>query len=155
MRTCWRRLREGARLAASLEGHAERLLFVRVCLFAPWVRVLMRLRLPWLDPIVTWLARPAPDRATIAPERVAHIVGLAQQWGHPFVARGCVTRGVSLLWILRRRGLDVQLAFGIGGPADEHQGHCWLIRDDQPYLEKEAFGDRFVEVFRVPAARIP
>lgn len=152
MRTCWLRLRDGARIIASLECLAERRLFVGICLLAPWVRLLMRLRLMWLGSIVTMLARPVDRRASLAPERIAQIVALAQRWGHPVVARGCVTRGVSLLWILRRSGVDVELAFGIGGPKDGYQGHCWLIRDEQPYLEKESFGDRFVEVCRIPAA---
>jgi hypothetical protein len=58
---------------------------------------------------------------------------------------------VSLLWILRGRGVDVELAFGIGGPNDEHQGHCWLVRDGEPYLEAEQFGGRFVELYRIPS----
>jgi hypothetical protein len=41
--------------------------------------------------------------------------------------------------------------FGIGGPEDEFQGHCWLVREGKPYLERRPFGDRFIEQFRIPA----
>jgi hypothetical protein len=138
-------------MLGGLNSGAERRLFVSLCLLAPWVRLLVRLPPVWLSRVLMGLARPVTPRSAIAPERVAHIVGLAQSLGHPLVRPGCLTRGVALFWILRRRGVDVDLVFGIGGPEDEYQGHCWLTRNGELYLEKQAFGDRFVELFRIPA----
>ncbi len=79
--------------------------------------------------------RAAPPAAGAAPrrlpdERVAAVVEVAQQLAHPVVRRGCVTRGVSLYWLLGRD--DLRLCFGIGGPADDFFGHCWLERDGEP-----------------------
>ena len=150
-RTFSRRLREPAAALASLEGSAERRLFLGMYLLAPLAFLLMQLPLMWLNRIVVRLARPSGTPLRMSPDRAAHVVALAQDSGHPLVRRGCLTRGLSLLWVLRRHGIDVQLAFGIGGAPDEYQGHCWLIRDGEPFLEKEAFGERFVEVFRIPA----
>jgi hypothetical protein len=150
MRTYCSRLSELARTLASLQGSAERSLFLRVFLLAPWVSVLMRLPLLWLSQIAVRPVRRSEAPPPIPPERIAQIVGLAQACGDPLVRRGCLTRGVSLLWIFRRCGIEVELAFGIGGPGDHNQGHCWLLRDGKPYLEPEASGDRFVELFRLP-----
>jgi hypothetical protein len=134
-----------------VRGTDEILLFVRVLAFAPSVPLLMRLPLPRLERLLIRTARPIRGPRRVAPERLAVLVGLAQRLGTPVVRTGCVTRGVTLLWFLRRRGLDVALAFGIGGPADDFYGHCWLVLDGQPFLERDDPQARFVEQYRVPA----
>jgi hypothetical protein len=133
-----------------LDGAGERLLFLRTCVLAPFVPVVMRMPLPWVSRLMTARLRSSRKVESIPPERVAQIVELAQSRAHPFVRAGCLTRGVSLLWLLRRRGVDVELAFGIGAPTDHDHGHCWLVLDGEPYLERREFGDRFIEVWRIP-----
>jgi hypothetical protein len=71
------------------------------------------------------------------------------------VRTGCLTRGVTLFWYLRRAGLDVELRFGVdpaeqsGGEAD---GHCWLALDGEPFLERVDPRTRFTELYRLPLA---
>ena len=116
--------------------------------FAAAVPWLMRLPLPRLAPLV---ARPARRRA-VAPGEVARLermMGLAPTIAGPLVRRGCLPRGLTLFWFLRRRGLDVELRFGIdpGGGAD---GHCWLTLGGEPFLEKVDPRPRFTETYRLP-----
>lgn len=144
------KLRDRAVLLRDVRSVKEALVLLQIHAVAMAVPLVMRLSLPRLGRVVVRPARrsrraPHPD-----PERLRDLVTLAQRTGAPLVRTGCVTRGVTLLWLLRRRGLDVQLAFGIGGPADDHYGHCWLVRDDRPYLEPNHSDGRFVEQYRIP-----
>ncbi len=128
-----------------LHGARESLLLAGVLAAAPVVPALMRLPMPTVDGILRRTRRRGPRR--LPDERVAAVVEVAQQLAHPVVRRGCVTRGVSLYWLL---GNDLRLCFGIGGPADDYFGHCWLERDGEPYLEKEDPRERFPAQFALP-----
>jgi hypothetical protein len=57
--------------------------------------------------------------------------------GRPLVRRGCLTRGLTLYYCLRRAGVSVALCFGMGqtSTGDGFDGHCWLELDGKPYLE--------------------
>lgn len=155
MKSCWSRPREVISALRSLHGFTERRIFLTVVLMAPWLRLVMRLPLSSVSTVMIRPVGGGGSGRTIAPARVAEIVALAQRTGYPIVRRGCLTRGLSLLWLLRRRGIDVTLAFGIGGPKDEDQGHCWLVRDGEPYLEREEPNGRFVEVLRLADPQAP
>lgn len=67
------------------------------------------------------------------------------------VRHSCLTRGVTRYVVLRRGGVDVELAFGLGPEADGFAGHCWLELAGTPYLEREDPRGRFPEIFRIPA----
>ena len=142
------RPRSRVRALAQLRGAAEVRVFVAICALAPLAPFVMRAPLPLLG---RWLVRPVGRRraAAVPPARVAELVALAQMVAHPLVRRGCVTRGVSLLWLLRRQGLPVELAFGLGDPREDPSGHCWLILDDRPFLEPPASAEMFVEIHRL------
>lgn len=105
----------------------------------------MRLPASRLDALLTPLGDPASaERA----EQVLDAVERAFRF-HP-VGRTCLTRGVALCYLLRRSGFDVSLAFGIGPDSDDWRGHCWLIRDGEPHLEKVDPQAHFVEMLSVP-----
>ena len=135
-----------------LRGPAEVLLLTRVSVFAALVPVLMRLPLPRAAAL---LAR-APHRSSERPspgqiERLDRLVTLAPRVARPFVRTGCLTRGVTLFWFLRRAGLDVELRFGLD--PREHsgtEGHCWLSLDGEPFLERRDPRARFAELYRLP-----
>lgn len=131
-----------------LHGVREPLLLVGVLVVAPVVPALMRLPLPKVDRVLRVLRGRGPRR--LPEERVAAVVEVAQQMAHPVVRRGCLTRGVSLYWLLRERDYDLRLCFGIGGPVDDFYGHCWLERDGEPYLEKIDPRERFPTQFALP-----
>lgn len=107
-----------------------------VALAAP---VLARLDLPRLYRCL----EPSPRssrRAPADPGRVIAVFGRridrVIRWGQPLVRAGCLTRGITGYYILRRSGLDVALCFGVDpkrGPGE--LGHCWLVAGGEPVLE--------------------
>jgi Transglutaminase-like superfamily len=126
------------------------MLFLRVGAFAAAVPMLMRLSLPRVASLVTRApSNPAPSAEEI--ERLDRLTALAPRVARPLVRPGCLTRGVTLFWFLRRAGLDVELRFGLD-PAQNGatEGHCWLSLDDEPFLEKVDPRPRFAELYRLP-----
>jgi hypothetical protein len=69
------------------------------------------------------------------------------------VRTGCLTRGITLFWFLRRAGVDVELTFGVDPVALDGEGHCWLTLDGEPFLEKVDPRARFTETYRLPLVR--
>jgi hypothetical protein len=140
------------RAASELRDPREVFLFVRVAAFAAAVPLLMRLPLPRVGAIVTRVPpRRAPSTAEI--ERLERLIALAPRVARPVVRPGCLTRGVTLFWFLRRAGLDVELRFGLDPARDEAtEGHCWLSVNDEPFLEKVDPRPRFAELYRLPLA---
>lgn len=126
------------------------LLFSYLTAFAACVPLLMRLPLPR---IAALLSRP-PRRPTVLlaeVERLEQLSELAPRVARPLVRTGCLTRGVTLFWFLRRAGLDVELTFGIDpGQESDTDGHCWLSLNGEPFLEKTDPRVRFAEVYRLP-----
>ena len=135
-----------------LRGPGEVLLLARVSAFAALVPAVMRLPLPRAAALLARAprrsaARPSPSQI----ERLDRIVTLAPRVARPFVRTGCLTRGVTLFWFLRRAGLDVELRFGLD--PREHpgtEGHCWLSLDGEPFLERRDPRPRFAELYRLP-----
>lgn len=162
------------RALAQLRSPRELPALLVLSVFASTVPLLMRLPLPRLAALITRPARRrSPARGEI--ERLERLVGLAPRVAHPLVRTGCLTRGVTLFWFLRRAGLDVELRFGLdpggerpldpGGeraldPGAERQlgpggkrpsdGHCWLTLDGEPFLEKRDPRPHFPEIYRFP-----
>lgn len=136
---------ERVRALRRVRGPRETLLLAGVLVAAPVVPALMRLPIPAVDRVLRARRRRVPR--SLPDERVAMVVETAQFFAHPIVRRGCVTRGVSLYWLL---GGDLRLCFGIGGAADDFYGHCWLERDGEPYLEKADPRERFPPQFALP-----
>jgi Transglutaminase-like superfamily len=123
-----------------------------MAVFASAVPAVMRLPLPRVASLIVRPPRrraPSPDHV----ERLERLVALAPRVAGPAVPSGCLTRGVTLFWFLRRAGLDVELQFGIAptdaGSAD---GHCWLSLGGEPFLEKVDPRPLFVETYRLPLA---
>jgi hypothetical protein len=137
-----------ARSLRRLRGPREALLFAGLLVVAPLVPALLRLPMPTVDRVLLRLPGRAPRR--LSNERVAAVLETAQLFAHPIVRRGCLTRGVTLYWLLRPREDDLRLCFGIGGPADDFSGPCWLERHGEPYLEKVDPRERFPEQFALP-----
>jgi hypothetical protein len=46
-----------------------------------------------------------------------------------------MTRGLTSYWFLRRAGLDVALAFGVGKMGGEDAAHCWIELGGVPLCE--------------------
>lgn len=144
------------RALSELRGAGEVLLLARLGAFAAAVPLLMRLPLPRVAALLTRPPRRPPRRpppSATQIERLERLIALAPRVARPLVRPGCLTRGVTLFWFLRRAGLDVELRFGLD-PGDEGatDGHCWLSLDGQPFLEKVDPRSRFAELYRLPLA---
>jgi Transglutaminase-like superfamily len=143
-------LPDRTRALAEVRGARELWLFARVGTFAAAVPLLMRLPLPRLAALLT--RQPRCRRArTEEVERLVRLIALAPHVGRPLVRPGCLTRGVTLFWFLRRAGLNVELRFGLEAPNDGMaDGHCWLSLDGEPFLEQVDPRPRFAELYRLP-----
>jgi hypothetical protein len=139
-----------SRLSAlrQLRGRRELWLFGRVLVVAPITPALLRLSLPTISDVLT--ARLGHVRHGVQPERAAAVVEAAQAFAHPLVRRGCLTRGLTLFWLLRAPGHDLRLCFGLGSVNDGFTGHCWLERAGEPYLERADPRERFPEHYAIP-----
>jgi hypothetical protein len=140
------------RALRELRGGHELILLARLGAFAAAVPLLMRLPLTRVAGLITWPPRRRHPSATEV-ERLERLVALAPRVGRPLVRTGCLTRGLTLFWFLRRAGLDVELRFGLD-PTNDHDGltdgHCWLTLNGEPFLEKRDPRPRFAEVYRLP-----
>lgn len=135
-----------------LRGPRDVLTLAEVCAFASVVPLITRLSMPRLGAVlVRTPPTKQPDSREI--ERLERVVTLAPRVAHPLVRSGCLTRGLTLFWFLRRAGLNVQLCFGLDpDTTQEADGHCWLTLDAEPYLESRDPRTRFVELYRLPYA---
>jgi hypothetical protein len=145
-------LPDRARSLAELRSPRELIELTRVGAFAATVPLLMRLPLPRVAALITRPPRPRRPRAHEV-ERLQRLVALAPRVAHPLVRSGCLTRGVTLFWFLRRAGLDVELRFGLDpGAVAPSDGHCWLTLAGEPFLEQRDPRPRFSETYRLPLA---
>lgn len=111
-------------------------LFLRIFVFATVVPLLMRLKVARVAAIVEPGGEPQlADPALV--QRIIAYVETAMRKGRPLIRPSCLTRGLARYYFLRRAGLDVSLHFGIGptGKEKEFSGHCWLVKEGEPYLE--------------------
>ena len=131
------------------------LLRLRVYAVAVATPLLMRLPLAVLGRVLEPRAAPAPDvgRTTRVEEAVEEVLGHA---GGRVLRGGCLTRGVTRYWFLRRAGEPVELCFGVGRPdGGPLEGHCWILRAGEPYREGRDPRPVFAETWRIPRAEQP
>lgn len=123
------------------------MLRLRVLLFAALVPLLVRLPLATVERVLRrrGSAPARPDDAA----RIARYVEDAVRL--PGIRRGCLTRGVTLYYFLTRAGVDVALCFGVGTVDGALGAHCWLLKDGQPYLERDDVPFPFVAMHVIPA----
>ena len=136
MRSWWSPLNRRLIVLREVHRRGDTVLFAQSFCVALLTPFLMRLPLPRLEALLEWGAAGAgPVRGD--PESIVATVLEMLQAGRPLVRRGCLTRGITLYYFLRRAGVDVRLHFGMGSvpTGDGFEGHCWLVRDGEPYLE--------------------
>jgi hypothetical protein len=138
-----------SRTAAGVRAPGGWLLPVRVLLFGLSVPFLVR-RGPERMAKLLEPATPPPPAAD--PAAAAALARRIDRWlraGWPLVRRGCLTRGVTQYRFLRRAGFDISLRFGLGEVNGKFEGHCWLVRDGQPFLEKRDPRPIYTETWRI------
>jgi hypothetical protein len=134
------------------KGRNDLWLLPRVVCFAAVVPALTRLPLPRLTALLAKADGKRRSGRAYRPSQVVRCVEAAQRWGRPFVRGGCLTRGVTLYWFLRRNGCPVELCFGVGPVDGDIAGHCWLVLDGEAFCERSAPDERFVIVYRIPGS---
>jgi hypothetical protein len=129
---------------------------LNVALVATVVPLLARLDLRRLQRCLEPSPRSSSHSLPGEPGPVIEVLGRRVdqviRWGRPLVRPGCLTRGITGYYILRRAGFDVALCFGMGSVRDlGATGHCWLVLDGEPVLEAVDPRVTFTEMARLSA----
>jgi hypothetical protein len=131
---------------------ADALLLVRVSCVAALVPAVLHRPLPWVSSLLTprRRRRPAEDYDV---DRLVAAIETAQAHGRPLIRSGCLTRSLTLYWFLARRGMPVELCFGLAATEVPPSGHAWLCLDGQPFLERVDPTARFTVTYRIGPRR--
>ena len=127
---------------------SDALLFFQVLFFAAAVPFLLRLKISRVQTLLEPRTPSSAHRNRV--ELINEYVEMAIRAGRPLVRPGCLTRGVTRYFFLRRNGLDVSLCFGMGQDNEEFVGHCWLVKDGVPFLEPRDPRPLYTEMYRIP-----
>ena len=130
-------------------------LFLRVLTFAAAMPLLFNLRLSVLSRVLERRIRSArtPNTDPARTDQIIQCVEIARAVGRPVICPKCLTRAVTLYYFLRRAGMDLTLCFGAArkeGRLVEAAGHCWLIRNGEPFLEAHDPRTNFVPIYWLP-----
>ena len=152
MKTWWRRCHKRWVVLKQPRSPAEWWLFVCVLGFAAAVPLLMRLRLPTLGRLLEHrCAVPVAHRnLDEASARIIRTVESVLAIGAPLISPRCLTRGLTLYYFLRRAGVELSLCFGAGYGKAGFSGHCWLVKDGEPFLERGNPQSHFATMYRLP-----
>ncbi len=145
----WSRSRRRLERAREVLRTADRRLLVEMIVFASAVPMLTRLKPAHLHRILARRRNAVPASAETEARIVEHF-HLARRIARPLVGTGCLTRGVTLCYFLRRAGVDVSLCFGMGKIDGEFLGHCWLTRTGVPFLESRDPHLLYTRIFSIP-----
>jgi hypothetical protein len=138
-----------AAVGRNVRSLSDALLLLKISAVAASTPLLARLSLERLERVLEPRPRavvPRPDRI----ERIVRYMDYVLRVGRGMVRSRCLTRGITLYYFLRRAGLEVELCYGVGTPADEFAGHCWLELQGEPYAERRDPRIHFVESYRIP-----
>lgn len=129
------------------------MLTARALAIAASVPTLTRLPLTRLEAVLE--PRRTPRLlGTAADDEVQRAVERALALGRRLLRPTCMTKGVTRYYLLRRAGVDVALAFGLEREDGHRNGHCWLVKNGEPFLEDTDPRSRFIEVFRLPTGAV-
>jgi Transglutaminase-like superfamily len=123
-----------------------------VAAVATVVPLLARLSLPRQEAVLLPRRRRALDAARA--DWLAANVDRVLAMSHPVVRTGCLTRGLTYFYFLRRAGVDVRLSYGLGEIEGKVEGHCWIVRDGEPFLERQDPRELYTETYSIPRARV-
>jgi hypothetical protein len=123
--------------------------------FVTAVPLLFRLKISTLSGVLERLIRSArtPNTDPSGTDQIIQCVEIARAVGGSVVCPTCLTRAVTLYYFLRRAGMDLTLCFGAArkeGRLVEAAGHCWLVRNGEPFLEAHDPRTNFVPIYWLP-----
>jgi len=111
--------------------------------------ILVRMQLPRLLPALEprELPRDADSRKVARIIRYTDALTFSRL---PLLRRSCMHRAVTLYYFLRREGVDLSVHFGVARVDQDLGGHCWLMKDGEPYLENEDPRRTFTPMYVFP-----
>jgi hypothetical protein len=124
-------------------------LYFQIFCFVLVTPLLLKLRLPRLRKLLR--SRKPPAKLDI--DRIEYIINSTDkilQIGWPVVQKRCFPRGLTLYYFLNREGYHVGLYFGAEKIDDILSGHCWLVKDGEPFSELEDPRTNFKEIYHFP-----
>jgi hypothetical protein len=126
-----------------------------VVVFATAVPLLFRLKISALNRVLERRIRSAqtPNADPARIDLIIQCVEIARAVGRPLVCPKCLTHAVTLYYFLRRAGMDLTLCFGAArkeGRLVEAAGHCWLVKNGEPFLEAHDPRTNFVPIYWLP-----
>ena len=65
----------------------------------------------------------------------------------------CLLRSLILFFTLRRKGIPVQIHFGVKKEEFLREGHCWLFMEGEPFLEQSDPNRIYTRVYVYPDER--
>jgi hypothetical protein len=143
-----RAIGRGTRLAAHDPRDAA--LSARMALWVVLVSFLARLMpLPLAHRLVSTRVRtPRPGPSADVAAKLARSVDRLLRLDVFMYRRSCWRRALVLHRFLALHGIDSRVNFGLKKAGGELQGHAWLERDGQPFLEDDA--GTYVVTFTLP-----
>jgi len=132
---------------AKVRSPSDVALFCEIFVFAAIVPVLLMLL--QLDRVQR-LLEPRHVSVSSKPATIKQIrryVDFILFVGRPIVRRRCLTRALTLYYFLKRAGMDVTVCFGMGTIEGEYVGHCWLVKEGAPFLERRDPRLRYTPVY--------
>jgi hypothetical protein len=155
MKTWWMPLLRRFAMLSLLRTLNQSWLFLRVLTFATAVPLLFNLRLSVLSRLLERRIRSARQRGddSINSNQIIRCVEIVRAVGQPLVRPQCLIRAVTLYYFLRRAGMDLSLYFGAArkeGRLVEAAGHCWLVKDGEPFLEERDPRASFLPIYWLP-----
>jgi Transglutaminase-like superfamily len=151
-RSFWPPGAERVRALSRLDSPPDLLLILRILMYAVAVPALTRIKLTSWDRFGGGKRIGPPGANAAAEQKTVDYVGAVLMAFRPVIQPGCLVRGLTLYHFLRKAGVDVSLAFGVGGVGDSFTGHCWLVKGGAPFLEPDLPGVVYTETFRLPLA---
>jgi hypothetical protein len=137
MKTWWGRIHKRWSALRQIRRSGSGWLCLRVGSFAAAAPLLLRIRLPVLDRLLEQriASAAAAGGDSHGPGEIVRCLESALTLGAPLVRPGCLTRGLTLYYFLRRARLDVRLCFGVRHSHGRLRGHCWLEKGGETFLE--------------------
>ncbi len=154
MRAYWSKLLHRAAPLRELWWPPSAFLFVRLLLFIAVSPLLLRVNLPRLLAFLEPRAL-STDPDPVKVDRIIRYTDALLVGRGPLPRRSCFRRAVTLYYFLRREGMQLGICFGVSRSGEGLTGHCWLVRDGEPFLEKGDPLSTFIPMYSFPHDRQP
>lgn len=142
-------------MTGSISDHlADAGIILRIAAISVATPLLASLSLASLERVLEPGIVPRPTNASDGVKALGYVEGILPRL-RGLARTDCLGRSIVRYYALRRIGFAVTLVFGVGMLNDHPEGHCWLEKDGQPYLEERDPRSRFVPTYTIPRVARP